>query len=193
MMKRSRRSLGLLLASMACSLLILRATTGGVRKTISHGGGAEVCHGGVLNAATSKTVAQPMPRQITCTVEPAQAAFKRRPVSMTAVIVLLPQAPAVDATPPKVDEWQFVLPKRRAGWSGCVAYENGCDHLGCACVARRPARVATERLFFSAIQQVVSYAGQAASATVDLVCLAAAASDEAPSLASDFAKPRTER
>ena len=112
-MRRSRRSLVLLLASMALSLVVVRATSAPARHT---------------RAAANKTAKNEMgsPRLVVAQAEntPAPSAplsetfLAPRAVSATCIIVVLPRMAMSDRPAPLT------------GWSGCTAYANGCDHLG---------------------------------------------------------------
>lgn len=192
-MKRSRRSLGLLLASMALSLLVLRATTLPGRQTIrTHEKNAP-------RSVVPASAARPVRQQTLLTKTSRQravgqqaSAFMSRAVSMSAYIVVMPQDASTEPVR-QADAHQATSWRRRAGWSGCTAYANGCDHLGGAYTSRPRSRSSThQRLFFSALERLLGRAVASASASADFVGRIAA-HDRLPSLASDSARPKQDR
>lgn len=196
MMKRSRRSLGLLLASMALWLLVLRATTLPARKSppTRQQGARATSITAVPRMARAKPTALPTAptvRPLAHVVEPERV-FTCRHVSMIAVIIVLPQAPA-DATTGRGEERQVFDSARHTGWSGCMAYSNGCDHLGRTSLAQRCQPGGSERLLFAALRKIVRHAMEATASSAEAVCLAASASQRGPNLASDWVRPSAER
>ena len=132
-MRRSRRSLSLLLGMMAVSLSVVRATTqpaldAGRNLTIATTGAA-LAGASLLHRSSTRRVLEvrdpsALPARSSSAQRPGndsqtdQNATPRsaRPVSAIAVILVIP-GPSKPAVP-------------RIGWSGCKAYAVGCDHLG---------------------------------------------------------------
>ena len=132
-MRRSRRSLSLLLGIMAASLAIVRATTQSALDTARAGGGrvAGAAAATALSPGNSRVspvlidleapglaVRPPSTRRQVDHSKPGNdvTSAAPRPVSAIAVILVIP-GPTEAAAP-------------LIGWSGCAAYAVGCDHLG---------------------------------------------------------------
>ncbi|HEX7377974.1 MAG TPA: hypothetical protein VF278_12715 [Pirellulales bacterium] len=187
MMKRSWRSLGLLLAGMAFSFLVLRATTPSARRATS------VAHKSVPAVDIAEMPLPAKSRPPAPGDERAQAAFAHRAVAMSAVVIVLPILAVEEATAPSADESSSLISARRIGWSGCLAYASGRDHLGGPRVMRQLKPGLPERLLLSAISNLVEQALYATSAGADALCPDASADDRTPSLAIDSARAKSGR
>lgn len=196
-MKRSRRSLGLLLAGMAFSFAVLRATTLPARKTTSQRQKVASADrmDDVLSGAKSNRAAHvpPKARALARGDEPRCDEVISCPVSMTAIVIVLPARSAHAAAGQRDEVAPPFACRRHIGWSGCTAYANGCDHFGCACAERRQSLSQHERLIMGTIKQMVDQAVEAASAATDLLTLAMSLGEQVPSLARDLARANAGR
>lgn len=157
-MKRSRRSLGLLLATMSVSLSIVRTTTLPACPMPSATQEQAVLRPNVTVAKTVWPFEQPL-RKMTSPV-------MTRPVSSTAVILVLPRAAVVER-----DRW-------RSGWSGCTAFAHGCDHRGRPLVPSFAQRSnAIERFVVGELERLVTLATRASLASAAALCELAPPSD----------------
>lgn len=198
MMKRSRRSLGLLLAGMAFSFLVLRATTPAARRTtsVAHKSVPAVDSAAVPPPAESRPVAPRLTRQSRSPApgdEREPAVFAHRAVAMSAIVIVLPILAVEEATASAADESSSLISARRVGWSGCLAYASGRDHLGCPRVVRQLKPGLPERLVLSAIRNLVEQALYVTSAGADALCPDASANDRTPSLAIDSLRAKSGR
>lgn len=198
MMKRSRRSLGLLLAGMACSFLVLRATTPSARRTTSfaHKSVPVVDIAAVPLPAKSRPVAPPLKRQSSPPApgdEGEPAAFAHRAVAMSAVVIVLPILAVEEAAGAPADELSSFISTRRVGWSGCLAYASGRDHLGRPRVMRPLKPGLPERFLLGAIRNLVEQALYLTAAGANALCPDASADDQTPSLAIDARRAKSDR
>lgn len=179
-MKRSRRSLGVLLGAMSLALVVVRATTLPARPLAT----AARCE--ARSEAGHRTAQLPdfvrKPRQCRLSLReraPVRGAKgddrpPRRAVSATAVIVVLPR---VTVVPP-----QF-----RTGWSGCRAYANGCDHLGRSLPPTvRGRRSPVDRLLLACVQCALTPLDRLSRKSASLLIEMAAPLDRRQTLASDW-------
>lgn len=174
-MKRSRRSLGILLAAMSLALVVLRATTAPSRP-LATAARSEAGH----RAAQPGVVRKPRQRRLSLR---ERAPFRRakgdvrpprRAVSATAVIVVLPRVTAVQ-------------PQFRIGWSGCSAYANGCDHLGRSLPPTiRSRHSPVDRLLMAGVQRALTPLDRLSRKAASLLIEMAAPLDRRQTLASDW-------
>jgi hypothetical protein len=171
-MRRSRRSLVFLLASMALSLAVVRATSAPAHQ--------------VPGPAVNKSVVPPPPVSAHAVKHGVRAAPDFRPtdvpraVSSTAIIVILPRAAPHELVP------------ARTGWSGCIAYANGCDHLGrplSYAIVRRPRLI--DRLIVNELHRLVRTATHVSADTAAALCQGGQPTTLPQSVAND--RPRTTR
>ncbi len=182
-MRRSRRSLAFLLASISLSLVIVRSTsapaglarTNAAREpTVRQAKLLPSAHGILSRAVAVSAPSSSAPRaQAAAPTLPADhpndnqkarsnsAASSDVPptshaVSATAIIVVL-RNPA----------WHARL-SARAGWSGCTAYANGCDHLGRSYPSRTAPRL-VDRLFLRDLVRLVDAMSGLPAGTVALL------------------------
>ena len=208
-MRRSRRSLFLLLAVMGWSLFVVRVTSGPAcpppaRPLILSAVGQDPfgCkakyRGWRQNLSDAPTrpyrgIAPALPRPAEClTAEAARcdemqagsaelaapAIVMARAPSMSSVIFVLPKA-AADVSPPA------------PGWSGCMAFASGCDHLGRAAshVAGAP-RSFHYRLIMRGVELLARLTRRASGETAAALCGASAEYDLRQSLASERRLPK---
>jgi hypothetical protein len=170
-MKRSRRSLGFLLATMSLSLAVVRTTTLPACPLPTVQNDKATLAPVVAVAKTVDSVERPP-----LNVAPPAV---RHAVSCTSFIVVLPEA--------LVDE----RPHRHTGWSGCTAYSYGCDHLGRSVALATPLRSnAFERFVLAELQRLVTLATRASVTSASVVCQLVPPHDQPQVLASDRDRER---
>jgi hypothetical protein len=204
-MRRSRRSLFLLLAVMGWSLFVVRVTSGPacppparplILTAVGHDPfGRGAAYGGWRQslsdapAPTYLSVAQAPLQPAEClAAEPSGCdEMHAGPAQLATPAIVMARAPSMVSV-------IFVLPKTATtdvsppapGWSGCTAFASGCDHLGRAASHVAGARRSFHhRLIMHALEQLARLTMRASNETAAVVCRANADYDPRQSLASE--------
>jgi hypothetical protein len=209
-MRRSRRSLFLLLAVMGWSLFVVRVTSGPAcpppaRPLILSAVGQDPfgCkakyRGWRQNLSDAPTrpyrgIAPPLPRPAEClAAEPSRCdEMDAGPAQLATPAIFMARAPSMVSV-------IFVLPKTATtdvsppapGWSGCTAFASGCDHLGRAASHVAGARRSFHhRLIMHGLELLARLTMHASRQTAVVICRASADYDLRQSLASERRLPK---